>query len=149
MATQNTPATDVATENVILTGKDCRKIICLSNGNAYGKGKRLEQGKTYSQFRLGKIVFTVADDSPFVADHKNGNLDEVSLNKTLIDKVTVDEEGNSVTAQVDGLEFDYHFTKTQELSDAKHDAQMKAFATLASAPVTDDFLAQLLSNATN
>lgn len=147
MATEKNTATEVATENVILTGKDCRKIICLSNGNAYGKGKRHEQGKTYSQFRLGKIVFTVADDSPFVADHKNGNLEEVSLNKTLIDKKTIDEEGNETIEQVPGLEFDYHFTRTQELADAKHTAQMKAFATLASAPVTDEFLAQLLNNA--
>jgi len=147
MATEkNTPVTEVATENLILRDKDCRKIICLSNGNAYGKGKRHEQGKTYSQFRLGKIVFTVADDNPFVADHKNGNLDEVSLNNTLVDKKTIDDEGNEVITQVAGLEFDYHFTKTQELSDAKHNAQMKAFATLASSPVTDDFLAQLLSN---
>lgn len=147
MATEKEIATVSATGNVILTGRDCRKIICLSNGNAYGKGKRHEQGKTYSQFRLGNIVFTVADDSPFVADHKNGNLDEVSLNNTLVDKKTIDEDGNETTTQVAGLEFDYHFTKTQELSDAKHNAQMKAFATLASAPVTDDFLAQLLSNA--
>lgn len=147
MATEKNIATEVATGNVILTGRDCRKIICLSNGNAYGKGKRQEQGKTYSQFRLGNIVFTVADDSPFVADHKNGNLDEVSLNNTLVDKKTIDDAGNEVITQIPGLEFDYHFTKTQELSDAKHNAQMKAFATLASAPVTDDFLAQLLSNA--
>jgi hypothetical protein len=147
MATEKNTATDVATESVILTGRDCRKIICLSNNNAYGRGKRQEQGKTYSQFRLGNIVFTVADDSPFVADHKNGNLEEVSLNKTLIDKKTIDEEGNEIIEKVPGLEFDYHFTKMQELSDAKHNAQMKAFATLASAPVTDDFLAQLLNNA--
>jgi len=40
MATQNS-ATEVATENVILKGlEDCSRIICLSNGNAYGKGKR-------------------------------------------------------------------------------------------------------------
>ena len=146
MATEKT-ATAVALETTILTGKDCRKIICLSNGNAYGRGKRQEQGKTYSQFRLGKIVFTVADDNPFVVDHKNGNLDEVSLNQTLVDKKVIDEDGNETVEQIPGLEFDYHFTKTQELSDAKHSAQMKAFATLASQPITDDFLAQLLNNA--
>lgn len=147
MATDKNTATAVASETVILTGKDCRKIICLSNDNAYGRGKRQEQGKKYSQFRLGKIVFTVANDNPFVEDHKNGNLDEVSLNKTLIDKKIIDEDGNETVEQVPGLEFDYHFTRTQEEADAKHYAKMQGFAKLASAPITDDFLAQLLSNA--
>ena len=144
MSKETTTATEVAT-TTILTGRDCRKIICLSNGNAFGKGKRQEQGKTYSQFRLGNIVFIVADDSPFVADHKAGNLDEVGFNNGTIAKISIDEKGNEVTTQVPSLEFDYHFTKTQELNDAKHNAQMKAFATLSSQPITDEFLAQLLN----
>ena len=144
MATEKT-ATVVAPETTILKGRDCRKIICLENGKAYGKGKRKEAGKTYSQFRLGTIVFNVPDDSPFVADHKAGNIDEIGFINGMIDKIIVDEEGNETTTQIPSLEFDYHFTKTQELADAKHDYQMEMFKTLASQPITDTFLAQLLS----
>lgn len=145
MSTAKTTANEVATETTILTGRDCRKIICLQNGKAYGKGKRSEQGKTYSQYRLGTIVFNVPDDSPFVEDHKNGNLDEVGLNNVIIDKTIIDDEGNETIEKVAGFEFDYHFTKTQELADAKHTYQMEMFKTLASQPVTDSFLAQLLN----
>ena len=161
MATQNS-ATEVATENVILKGlEDCSRIICLSNGNAYGKGKRQQQGKTYSQFRLGKIVFTVADDNPFVADQKAGILTKVELNKTLVDKKSIDEDGNETVEQVPGLEFDYHLTSKQtnsfkdqsvideefELKLANIKFKREAFSSLASKPITDDFLAQLLNNA--
>lgn len=161
MATEKT-ATEVATENVILKGlEDCSRIICLSNGNAYGRGKRQELGKTYSQFRLGKIVFTVADDNPFVADQKEGILTKVELNKTLVDKVTVDDNGNSITTQIPGLEFDYHLTSKQtnsfkdqsvideefELKLANIKFKREAFSSLASKPITDEFLAQLLATA--
>jgi len=145
MSKENTTATEVATGTTILMGRDCRKIICLENGKAYGKGKRSEQGKTYSQYRLGNIVFNVPDDSPFVADHKSGNLEEVGFINGMIDKIIIDDEGNETTTKVPSLEFDYHFSKAQELADAKHTYQMEMFKTLASQPVTDSFLAQLLN----
>lgn len=145
MSKENTTATEAVTTNTVLNGKDCRKIICLTNGNPYKSGKRKDAGKTYSQYRLGTIVFNVPDDSPFVADQKAGNLDTVEFINGTIDKVTIDEDGNEVTKQVPSLEFDYHFTKSQELTDAKHDYQMKLFSNLASQPVTDDFLAALMN----
>jgi len=110
---------------------------------------------------LGKIVFTVADDNPFVADQKAGILTKVELNKTLVDKKSIDEDGNETVEQVPGLEFDYHLTSKQtnsfkdqsvideefELKLANIKFKREAFSSLASKPITDDFLAQLLNNA--
>jgi hypothetical protein len=161
--TKNTPATEIATEveNVILKGlEDCSKIICISSDNAYGKGKRHEQGKTYSQFRLGNIVFTVGTDSPFVADQKAGIVTKVELRKTLVPKKTIDDSGNEVINEVPGLEFDYHLStnqtnafKDQLLVDEEHEMKLEllrlkqtAFKSIASKPITEDFLTQLLSN---
>lgn len=166
MATQSTPATDVAneitTDTIILKGvNDCKKIICISNDNPFKNGKRKEDKKTYSLFRFGKIAFTVPDDNPFVADHKAGNLYEVSLNKGTAPKKEIDEDGNEIVTQVPSLELDYHLTQDQEITGNEFDLKKadidfkkaniefkkKAFESLASKPITDDFLAQLLSNA--
>jgi hypothetical protein len=156
MATEKETATNVATENIetVLTGvNECKKIICISDNNPYGKGKRNELGKTYSLYRYGKIAFTVATDNPFVADHKAGNLYQVSLLNGTAPKKTIDEDGNEIITQVPSLEFDYHITQDQEtagdefeLKKATIQFKKDAFKSITSKPITDDFLAQLLNN---
>lgn len=153
-----TTATEVATiveDTLVLKGiNDCKKIICISNNNLFKNGKRGEDKKTYSLFRIGKTAFTVPDDNPFVADHKAGNLYEVCLNRGTAPKKEIDEDGNEVVTQVPSLEFDYHLTQDQEVSAdefelKKSQIQFKrdSFKKLSSSPITDDFLATLLSNA--
>jgi|688.fasta_scaffold541242_1 hypothetical protein len=165
MSKETTTATEVATEitldnKIILKGlEDCARIICINNDNPYKSGKRKEAGKTYSLFRLGTIVFNVANDSPFVADHKEGILTKVELNKTLVDKKSIDDEGNEIVEKVSGLELDYHLTNKQtnsfkdqsiiddefELKLARIAFKREAFKNLSSQPITDEFLAQLLN----
>jgi hypothetical protein len=152
---------EVATENkLILKGlEDCSRIICISNDNAYKTGKRGADKKTYSLYRINNTVFTVANDSPFVEDQKAGILTKVELNKTIVDKKVIDDNGNETIEKVAGLEFDYHLTnkqtnsfKDQSIIDEEFEMKLahiafkrEAFKTLASQPVTDSFLAQLLN----
>lgn len=159
MANENATA-PIADDKRILNGlEECAKIICISNDNPYKRGKRSENGKTFSMYRLGNIVFTVDTDNPFVKDHKEGNVMKVEFNKTIVDKIVVDDNGKESVTKVDGLELDYHLTKTQMNSftdQAIIDEEMglklanlkfkkAAFETLVTKPVTDEFLAQLLN----
>ncbi len=161
MSKENTPVTEVTTDNkLILKGlEDCSRIICISSDNAYKTGKRGTEKKTYSLYRINNTVFTVPNDSPFVADQKEGILTKVELNKTIVDKKDIDDNGNETIKQIEGLEFDYHLTnkqtnsfKDQSLIDEEFEMKLahiafkrEAFKTLSSQPVTDAFLAQLLN----
>lgn len=149
-----TAVAEVSAEQTVLQGRECLKIILLDGNKPYGKGKRQEQGKTYSQFRFGQIVFNVPNDSSFPADHKAGDLKTVSLNNVTVDKEVVDDKGNVTTIGVAGLEFDYHISKTQdradrmdEFEDKKLDVQIAMFGKMQSQPVTEDFLIKLLQQA--
>jgi hypothetical protein len=120
------------------------EISMIDSNNKYKattqKGK---DGKTFSRFRYNQMVFTVDNDSPFVADFSAGNINSVKLIEGSREVVTVDSDGNEQTNTVPTLTFDSHVSFKQTERRAEHKAKIARYAHLATAPVTSDLLNEL------
>ena len=129
-----------------LTDSIVDEISIIDTNNKYKattqKGK---DGKTFSRFKYDAKVFAVDNDSPFVAAFNNGNVDSVKLIQGSREVVTVDSNGEETTATVDTLAFDSFVSFQQTERRAEHKAKIKRYEHLATAPVTDSLLNELLA----
>ena len=129
-----------------LTDSIVDEISIIDTNNKYKattqKGK---DGKTFSRFKYDGKVFAVDNDSPFVAAFNNGNVDSVKLTQGSREVVTVDSNGEETTATVDTLAFDSFVSFQQTERRAEHKAKIKRYEHLATAPVTDSLLNELLA----
>lgn len=128
-----------------LTGAQCDEITCIRTGSPYKTGQRAIDGATFNSYRFDGTVFTVESSNPFCKDFENGRLATVKLIEGTRLKTIINEDGSESEESVPSFEFDSHTSMQQEMNRAKHEYQKKAFANLATQPVTDEFLAQLLN----
>ena len=134
----------MATKN--LTGAQCDEIVCLKTGTPYKNGQRAIEGATFNSYRYEGVVFTVESTNPFNKAFENGQLASVKLIEGTRTKVMIDDEGNEIESTVPTFEFDSHTSMQQVKNRAKHEFEIKALENLATQPVTDEFLAQLLNS---
>jgi hypothetical protein len=128
-----------------LVDEQVDEISVIDSNNKYKpttqKGK---DGKTFSRYRYDSTIFTVDNDSPFVKAFNEGNVDSVKLIPGERDVVTVDSEGNEQTNTVKTLAFDSFVSFAQTERRAEHKAKIKRYEVIASAPVSDSLLAELM-----
>jgi hypothetical protein len=122
------------------------EISIIDTNNKYKattqKGK---DGKTFSRFKYDGKVFTVDNDSPFVAAFNNGNVDSVKLTQGSREISTVDSLGEETIVTVDTLAFDSFVSFQQTERRAEHKAKIKRYEHLATAPVTAALLTELMA----
>ena len=127
-----------------LIDEQVEEVSMIDSNNKYKpttqKGK---DGKTFSRFRYNQIMFTVDNDSPFVADFNEGNISSIKLVEGTREVVSVDSEGNEQTTIVPTITFDSHGNFKQAERRAEHKAKIARYAHLATAPVTSDLLNEL------
>lgn len=127
-----------------LVDEQVDEISMIDSKNAYKNGQRAKDGKTFSRFRYDGVVFTVDDNSPFIQAFADGNIDSVKLIPGERETVTVDSDGNEQTATVRTLSFDSFVSFAQTERRAEHKAKIKRYEVIASAPVTDSLLNELM-----
>lgn len=122
------------------------EISAIDSNNKYKpttqKGK---DGKTFSRFRYDGIVFTVDNDNPFVQALTDGNVDSVKLISGEREIPYVDLDGNEQTNLVPTLTFDSFVSFAQTERRAEHKAKIARYNVIATAPVTDSLIAELMS----
>lgn len=133
-----------------LTGEQLFEISILSENNPYKNGQRAKDKKTYSQFKYETTVFTVPTDNPFCVAFNAGDVKSVKLMEGTRDVTTQDDNGDDVVTTVKQLEFDSFVSRAQynnlqqdRMLDAKVDATIARYQHLATAPVTNELLAEL------
>lgn len=119
------------------------EITLLDSNNKYKKGQRAEDKKTFSRFRYDGKVFTVDNDSPFIAAFNASTVGSVKLIEGTREVTDIDSEGNEVTTTVPTLAFDSFGSYAQELNRAEHKYKLARFTHLATAPITADLLSEL------
>ena len=120
------------------------EISVIDSNNKYKNGQRAKDGKTFSRYRYDGKVFTVDNDSPFNKAFADGNVDSVKLVPGEREAVTVDSEGNEQTTVVPTLTFDSFVSFAQTERRAEHKAKIKRYEVIASAPVSDSLLTELM-----
>ena len=129
-----------------LVDEQVDEVSVVDSNNKYKpttqKGK---DGKTFSRFKFNGIVFAVDNDSPFVQAHNAGNVNSIKLIPGEREVVTVDSEGNEQTTIVPTLTFDSFVSFAQTERRAEHKAKIKRYEVIASAPVSDNLLAELMA----
>ena len=133
-----------------LTGEQLCEVSVISENNLYKNGQRAKDKKTFSQFKFENTVFTVPTDNPFCKAFADGEVKSIKLMDGTREKITVDAEGNEETVTVRQLEFDSFVSRAQynnlqqdRMLDAKVDATIARYQHLATAPMTNDLLAEL------
>ena len=121
------------------------EISVIDSNNKYKNGQRAKDGKTFSRFRYNGVVFTVDSDNPFVQAFNDGNVDSVKLIEGTREVVTVDSNGEEQTATVPTLTFDSFVSFQQTERRAEHKAKIKRYEVIASAPVSDSLLSELMA----
>ena len=133
-----------------LTGEQLFEVSIVSENNPYKNGQRAKDKKTFSQFKFENTVFTVPTDNPFCKAFANGEVKSIKLIDGTREKVIVDAEGNEETVTVRQLEFDsfvsraqYNSLQQDRVLDAGVEFKIKRYEHLATAPMTNDLLAEL------
>jgi hypothetical protein len=121
------------------------EITLIDSNNKYKNGQRAKDNKTFSRFRYDGMVFTVDNDSPFIAAFNASTVSSVKLIEGTRSVVTVDAEGNEETNEVPTLTYDSFGSYAQELNRAEHKFKIARFTHLATAPITADLLNELAS----
>jgi hypothetical protein len=120
------------------------EISVIDSNNKYKNGQRAKDGKTFSRYRYNGVVFTVDTDNPFVQAFAEGNVDSVKLIEGTRDVITVDSNGDEQTSTVNTLTFDSFVSFQQTERRAEHKAKIKRYNVIASAPVSDALLSELM-----
>jgi hypothetical protein len=129
-----------------IQGLDCLEITPISSGHLYQSGKRAEENKTYSRFRYNGIVFTIEDDSPFIALHKQGKLARVTFIEGTRKVESVNEEtGDVETTEVPTLTFDSCISTEQEMNHKRHSVALSALDRIATEPISEEMLSTLIA----
>ena len=133
-----------------LTGEQLFEVSIVSENNPYKNGQRAKDKKTFSQFKFENTVFTVPTDNPFCKAFADGEVKSIKLIDGTREKVIVDAEGNEETVTVRQLEFDsfvsraqYNSLQQDRVLDAGVEFKIKRYEHLATAPMTNDLLAEL------
>ena len=133
-----------------LTGEQLCEVSVISENNPYKNGQRAKDKKTYSQFKYETTVFTVPTDNPFCKAFTDGEVKSIKLMDGTREITTQDDNGDDVVTTVRQLEFDSFVSRAQynnlqqdRMLDAKVDATIARFQHLATAPITNDLLAEL------
>ena len=121
------------------------EISVIDSNNKYKNGQRAKDGKTFSRYRYDGKVFTVDTDNPFVQAFTAGNIDSVKLIEGTREAVSVDTEGNETINNVPTLQFDSFVSFAQTERRAEHKAKIKRYEVIASAPVSESLLNDLLA----
>ena len=133
-----------------LTGEQLFEVSIVSENNPYKNGQRAKDKKTFSQFKFENTVFTVPTDNPFCKAFADGEVKSIKLIDGTREKVIVDAEGNEENVTVRQLEFDsfvsraqYNSLQQDRVLDAGVEFKIKRYEHLATAPMTNDLLAEL------
>ena len=121
------------------------EISVIDSNNKYKNGQRAKDNKTFSRYRYNGVVFTVDTDNPFVQAFTAGNIDSVKLIEGTREAVSVDTEGNETINNVPTLQFDSFVSFAQTERRAEHKAKIKRYEVIASAPVSESLLNDLLA----
>jgi len=121
------------------------EISVIDSNNKYKNGQRAKDNKTFSRYRYNGVVFTVDTDNPFVEAFTAGNIDSVKLIEGTREAITVDTEGNETVNNVPTLQFDSFVSFAQTERRAEHKAKIKRYEVIASAPVSESLLNDLLA----
>lgn len=149
------PATEtatVSTDNTLeLTGKGVYSISFVEANVPYKKGKRNENGKTFTRYSRNNIAFSVPTEHPFNADFANGQVKSVTLTMGTAEIDKVNDNGDITKVTVPTIQFASYINKNQwetvrneELEDAKAEFAISRFKKLKTEPVSADFLNALL-----
>jgi hypothetical protein len=133
-----------------LSGEQLFEVSIVSENNPYKNGQRAKDKKTFSQFKFENTVFTVPTDNPFCTAFNSGEVKSIKLIDGTREKVVVDAEGNEETVTVRQLEFDsfvsraqYNSLQADRVLDAGVEFKIARYQHLATAPITNDLLAEL------
>jgi hypothetical protein len=143
----------VSTDNTIeLTGKGVYSISFVEANVPYKKGKRNENGKTFTRYSRNNIAFSVPSEHPFNADFANGQVKSVTLTLGTAEIDKVNDDGDITKVTVPTIQFASYINKTQwstvrdeELEDAKAEFAISRFKKLKTENVSADFLSSLLN----
>ena len=149
------PATESApseTNTLELTGKGVYSISFVEANIPYKKGKRNENGKTFTRYSRNNIAFSVPTEHPFNADFANGQVKSVVLTLGTAEIDKVDDNGDITKVTTPTINFASYINKNQwatvrdeELEDAKAEFAISRFKKLKTESVSADFLNALLS----
>ena len=133
-----------------LSGEQLFEVSIVSENNPYKNGQRAKDKKTFSQFKFENTVFTVPSDNPFCTAFNAGEVKSIKLLDGMRDKTTIDDAGEEVITSVRQLEFDsfvsraqYNSLQADRVLDAGVEFKIKRYEHLATAPITNDLLAEL------
>lgn len=121
------------------------EVTLIDSNNKYKNGQRAKDGKTFSRYRYNSTVFTVDNDSPFIQHQIDGNVSSVKLVEGTREVDIIDADGVTTTQTLATLTFDSHTSFQQVERRAAHKAKIKRYDTIATAPVTDSLLNELLA----
>lgn len=142
----------VSTDNTIeLTGKGVYSISFVEANVPYKKGKRNENGKTFTRYSRNNVAFSVPTEHPFNADFANGQVKSVTLTMGTAEIDKVDDNGDITKVTVPTIQFASYINKNQwdtirdeEEADAKSEFIIARFKKLKTEPVSADFMSALL-----
>lgn len=135
-----------------LTGKDVYTISFVEAGIPYKKGKRNENGKTFTRYSRNNIAFSVPTEHPFNQDFATGQVKSVVLTLGSSKIERINDEGESSMVTTPTIQFASYINKTQwstvrdeELEDAKADFAIARFKKLKGENVSAEFLSALMN----
>ena len=136
-----------------LSPQDVLEISVIDHGNLYKKGKRKEDGKTYSRYRYDGKVFSVDSANPFIEDFAAGKVRSVKLITEKITKTLVDDTtGEEIEEIVDAYSFDSYVSRAaynSMLEDSVHEAKIESKIAVYKKLETADLSAELLKELEN
>jgi hypothetical protein len=116
----------------------------------YKNGERSKKGETFTRYSRNGVAFPVPTDHPFHEDFKNGNVKCITLIPGSRTVEVIDKDGGKSEKKQDTLDFSSYINKAQwnslrdeRLNDARVNAQIKRYETLATMEVSDELLAKL------
>lgn len=138
-------------ETIELTGKDIYSVAFVEADIPYKKGKRNENGKTFTRYTRNNIAFSVPTENPFNKDFLSGNVKSIILTPGVATLERIDDDGNITTVTQKTLQFSSYISKVQwqtlrdeELDDAKSEFLVSRFKKLKGETVSADFLSTLI-----
>ena len=134
--------TDILKLNVL----QAQEISLIDSGNQYSSGKRKEEGKTFARFRYNGIVFTIPDDSPFIAAFNEGTVASVKLVTGKRTTTVTNADGESEDLERDTLQFDIFTSMRQVKNVMLFQAQIAAIGAMSTktSELSEESLSALL-----
>lgn len=124
-----------------------QEISLIDSGNAYSSGKRKGENKTFSRFRYNGTVFTVPDDSPFIAAFNEGTVASVKLVTGKRTVSVTNADGETEDVERDTLQFDSFTSMKQVKNGMLFQAQIAAIGAMSTktSDLSEESLAAILN----